>query len=102
MGDEHSGNGQVAQQLIELAAQALAQLRIKGSQGLVEQQYPRLWGQGAGQGNPLALAAGQLVNGAAAMILQADQLEQFGAASIALRPCHTADLQAVDDVAGHI
>ena len=50
---------------VELAAQLPAGLEagagVEGGQGLVEQQQPGLGGQRPGQGDPLGLAAGQLL-----------------------------------------
>lgn len=55
MSHENRGDAQPAQELIQLAAQALAQLRVQCGQRLVEQQHPRARSQCTGQRNPLTL-----------------------------------------------
>lgn len=102
VGDKYRGDTEAAQQFIQLAAQALAQLRIQGRQRFIQQQHFRARRQGTGQGHPLTLATGQFVDAALAMLLQAHQFQQFLAALVALQSCHAANLQAVDDIAGHI
>ncbi|MNE99838.1 hypothetical protein D3C80_1985710 [compost metagenome] len=62
--------------LTQPAAQVAADAGVQGAEGLVQQQQTGFDGQGAGQGDALALAAGQLAGIAAAVTLQLDQAQQ--------------------------
>ena len=59
---------------LELNLHGLAQLEVKGAQGLVEQQHVGLVGQGPGNGNALLLSAGQ---GRDAALFKADQIDKL-------------------------
>ena len=65
-------------------------------QGLVQQENPGFHHQGAGQGHPLLLAAGELVDALAQVLPQAQQVDEL----IHLLPGGDAGLvpQAVGDV----
>ena len=59
VGDQQRRGVCPAQDVAELAGQVLAQRRVEGAERLVEQQQPRLDGQGPGEGDALPLAAGE-------------------------------------------
>ena len=61
-------------QRLELDLQGAAQLGVEGAQGLVEQQDGRVEHQGAGQGHPLLLTAGQLTR---PPLLVPEELDEF-------------------------
>ena len=63
-----------------------AQRQIERAQRLVQQQHLRLDGDGAGQRHALALAAGKLVDAAAAEALEPDQPQHLVGAAVALAP----------------
>ena len=77
MGDEQEGDADLLLQLGQFGAHRLAQLGVEGRQRLVQQQHARPLDQGAGQGHPLALAAGELVGLARAEALELDQRQSL-------------------------
>ena len=60
VGDDDGGDAQSLLQLAKFDLHRFTQIGIQRRQGLVEQEYVRLERQGAGDGDPLALAAGKL------------------------------------------
>ena len=77
MGHENAGDVQRIVQLAQPAPQFLANLGVQRAEWLIEQQYARLDRQGAGQGDPLPLAAGQLRGIAPGERRQLDQVQEF-------------------------
>jgi hypothetical protein len=65
VGDEDSGDPQLALDLPDGAPQLQTHLGVEGAEGLVEQQYLGLVGQRPRDGDPLLLAAGELARHAA-------------------------------------
>ena len=61
VGDVHEGDAHLAVQRGQLALERLAQLGVERAERFVEQQHPRLQDERAGEGDPLLLAARQLV-----------------------------------------
>ena len=61
MGDDHEGDADGMLQAHQLELHGLAQLGVERRERLVEQQDLGPLDQGAGQGDPLALTAGQLI-----------------------------------------
>ena len=98
MGDHDGGDAELVLELLDLVAQADAHLGVQGAQRLVQQQQSRRCGQGAGQGDALLLAAGQLGGVLGALVRHADQLQQLVDAGGDVRLGHLAVLQAVGDV----
>ena len=99
--DEDEGDADLALQLLELDLHLLSQLEVEGAEGLVEQQGLRLDDGRAGEGDALALAAGELRRPAIRERLEAHAGERL---ECALRTCllrHPADAQAVGDVLDH-
>ena len=78
-----------------------ADLDVEGAEGLVEQEHRRLVDQGAGEGDPLLLAARELMGVAVAEAAEADAVEQLLAPAGALGRRHFADLQWELDVLAH-
>ena len=73
------GLAHLALQPEELALQPLAHDRVDGAERLVHQQHRRVGRQRAGDADPLALAAGELVRVAlgVARRVETDQVEQL-------------------------
>ena len=78
MGDDHPAGAATGEDAGELSAQAQAHLDVQVGEGLIQQHQGAARGQGAGQGQPLALTAGEFVGIAALEALQAEQLQQPG------------------------
>ena len=98
VGDEECGDAEALLQVADLLAQALAEVLVEAGEGLVEQQNLRLEDEGAGEGDALLLAAGELVGHALAVAGEAD-LGEGGvdaAGDLVLR--EPAELQAEGDV----
>src|SRR5690606_15612831 len=70
------------------AAQIFAHLGIQSTERFVEEQHLRLGSEGAGQGDPLTLPAGQFARVAFSQTIELNQLEQL------------ADARIVDVIAG--
>ena len=77
---------------------SLAQLEVERTERLVEQQHLGPVDQRAGQGDPLALAAGELVRPALGVPLEPDGGERLLGALAALGLADLLDPQAVLDV----
>ena len=77
-----------------------ADLGVHGAEGLIEQEHARFGGQGAGDGDALALAAGELVGVAAVQALQAEEAEQLRHARPDVGRFPFLDLQPEGDVVG--
>ena len=75
-----------AQDVDDVGAQPRAQVGVEAGERLVEQHQPRLRRQGPGQGDALALTAGQLVRVAVAVASEADDAEPVVAPLGARRP----------------
>ena len=77
VGDEDAGDVNLVVQPAQPLAQLLAHLRVERAERLVEQQHLRRGGQRAGQGDALALAAGELRRHLVAEALELDQAQQL-------------------------
>ena len=77
VGDDYGGDVHFIVEVAQPGPQLLAHLGVEGAEGLIEQQHPRLDGQGAGQGHPLALAAGKLGGIATAISPELDEVKQL-------------------------
>ncbi len=98
MGDEEEGDADVALDRLELHLHLLAQLEVEGAERLVEEEHARPVDQGAGEGDPLALAARELAGAAAAEVTEAHLLERVHGPLATLGPADLLDPQAVLDV----
>ena len=75
VGHVDEGDAQLLLHALQLHLHLLAELQVEGAQGLVEEQNLGLVHQGSGDGHPLLLAAGELVDPALAVALQVHQLQ---------------------------
>ena len=79
MGDQDGGDAGVVEHLAHRPAGGHAQAGVQGGERLVQQHQLRLAGEGAGQGHPLLLPAGELVRAPLGHGgVQGDHLQQFG------------------------
>ena len=62
----------------------MGRVGVKGTRRFVAEQHLRVGRQGAGNGNALFLAAGQLGRVGVGLVRQADQLQQFAGAGLCL------------------
>src|SRR5215831_2355811 len=67
VGDVDRGDPDFALQLLELELHAVTELLVEGAQRLVEEEHGGARDEGAGQGHPLLLAAGELAGIAGAV-----------------------------------
>ena len=93
----HRRDRERAQQPVDVDAQLLAQLRIKGRERLIEQQDARPHRERASERHALALAAGKLVDPPIAEALELDEREEL---VDLLRRQLAADTQTIADVLG--
>jgi hypothetical protein len=93
VGDEEDGEAAVAPQRLELVVQQVAGHGVEGAERLVHEQHVGVLGEGAGQGDPLAHAAGQLVGPLAPEGLEVDGAEQRLHPRLALGPGHATELE---------
>ncbi len=85
-----------------LGPQVCPQRRVERGEGLVEEHHLGVAGQGPGDGDPLLLAARQLVGVALAQVVHADEREQLGDPRRPVGPCRgAAAWQREADVVGH-
>src|SRR5690606_10257213 len=77
VGDEDEGEFQLLVQALDLLLEALPELAVERAERLVEQQYGGREDHGPGQGDPLLLAARQLVGAAAAHAREVDQPQRL-------------------------
>ena len=96
MGDDDGGQVVLPGDGLDPALDGFLDDSVQGGQGLVQQENPGFHHQGAGQGHPLLLAAGELVDALAQVLPQAQQVDEL----IHLLPGGDAGLvpQAVGDV----
>ncbi len=85
--DEDRGEAELVVDLPERAAKLAADLRVERSERLVEEEDARIAGEGSGERDALALAAGKLARVALAEALQLNEFEQLidAAGDVALR-----------------
>src|SRR5215471_14556453 len=95
VGDVDEADPDLALDPLELEMHLLAQLGVQRAERLVEQEHLRLVDDGAGQRDPLPLAAGQLDRLAVAEPGQADHAERGLGPSPALSLGHPGDPQPV-------
>ena len=77
MGDEQRAGARRAQDRGDLLAQRLAQAGVEGGERLVEQDHLGVGRQRAGERDPLALAAGELVRVGLGAAAQPDEVERL-------------------------
>lgn len=104
VGDEDEGHAQLAVHAGDLLLQAVAQLFVQSAERLVEQQGTGLVDDGAGQGDPLLLASGELPGQPIGPLGEAHQVQRFVHPRGDLRLGELALLEGVADVLpdGHV
>ena len=98
VGDVDEGDADLALDLAQFGAHVLAELEVERRERLVEQQHGRLDREGAGDRDPLALAAGQLGRFFVALAGERDELEQLIRALAAFALGDAATFEAEADV----
>lgn len=73
----HEGDADLGLDAFELQLHLTAQFQVEGAERLVEQQYLRVVDQGAGHGDPLLLAAGELVRLLAGLLAELDEFQHL-------------------------
>ena len=98
VGHIDEGDAQLLLHPLQLDLHPLAQLQIQGPQGFVQEQYLGPVHQGPGNGHPLLLAAGQLLDPALFIALEVHQLQHLLYPLLDLRLGELLDLEAEGDV----
>ena len=102
VGDEQGGDVEVVVEMHEPLAQFLPDLGVHGAEGFVEQEHGGLGGEGAGNGDALALAARQLMREPLFQPGEAKELHEFGRAGFDVRAFPFLDFEAERDVLEHV
>ena len=102
MRDEDRREPEVFLEFHQPFAEVLADLRIDGAEGFVEQQHAGLGRQGTRDGHPLALAAGELVGKPPLQPAQIQQLEELRHTRRNVEPPPAFDAQSEGDVLEHV
>ena len=98
MRDIDEGDAQLLLQALELDLHLTAQLEVERAERLIEQQQLRLEREGAGDGDALALAAGELAGHAPRVLAHLHELKHLAHALVDGAFIHAAQAQAVGDV----
>src|SRR6266508_1920831 len=93
VGDEDHGQAGGLPELLELVVEQVAGDRVQRTERLVHEQHVGLLGQGAGERDPLAHAAGQLVGALGGELGQPDLGQQPGCCLVPLGPGHAPQPQ---------
>ncbi|CAM5743620.1 hypothetical protein SHIRM173S_05177 [Streptomyces hirsutus] len=96
MRDVHEGDADLGLDAFELQLHLTAQFQVEGAERLVEQQYLRVVDQGAGHGDPLLLAAGELVRLLVGLLAELDEFQHL--AHLLLHAPDAAPAQTEGDV----
>lgn len=75
MRDVHEGDADLGLDALELQLHLAAQLEVEGAEGLVEEEHLGMVDQGAGHGDTLLLAAGELVRLLAGLLAELDEVQ---------------------------
>ena len=102
MSNVDEGYAQFLVHLLEFYLHVLAHLAVEGGEGLVEQQHLGLVHQGARDGHPLLLAAGQGVHVAVFVVRHSHHLEHLAHAAVDLVGGNLLQLEAEGDVVVHV
>ena len=98
MGDDDEGNSHGVLEALQLDLHLPAQLLVERGERLVQQQHPRALHQGAGERDPLALAAGELVGAPAFQPVELDHGEGVPGPLFERGAANAVHAQAVGDV----
>ncbi len=101
MGHQDGRDAQFALHLADGSPQLFANLGVEGAERFVQQQNFRLVRQGAGDGNALLLASGQLRRQAIIHAFQRHEAQQLLAALATSSGSHAANTQGEFDVFRH-
>ena len=77
VGDDDGGQVVLPGDGLDAVLNGLLDNPVQGGQGLVQQEDPGLHHQGAGQGHPLLLTAGELVDALVQVLPQAQQVNEL-------------------------
>ena len=102
VGDVDEGDAGGALDPLQLVLHILAQAQVKSRQRLVQQQYLGLVHQGTGDSDALLLTAGEVVDAAVLVALQADDLQHLMDPAVDLVLGQLRHLQAEGDIIIHI
>ncbi len=102
VGDEDEGYADAVLEALELDLHRPAELGIQGGEGFVEEEDFRSADQGAGEGDALLLAAGELGRFACFKTREGDEVDGFGDAAGAFGFGDLLHLKAEGDVVGDI
>lgn len=76
VGDEEGGEADLVVELAEPEAEFFADFGVEGAEGLVEEEDFGVDGEGAGEGDALALSAGEFVGEAIGEAWELDEIEE--------------------------
>ena len=99
--DKHGCHMHLFVELPQPGSQFLSHFGVKGTEGLIEQQHARLYGEGTCQGNALTLATGKLRRISLAEALQSHEVQQFIDSFTYLRFWGIADSHAKCNIFKH-
>ena len=102
VGHVDEGDAQLLLHALEFHLHLLAKLKVQGAQRLVQKQHLGLVHQGPGDGHPLLLAAGKLIDPALAVALQVHELQHGFHLPLDLGLGGLLDAQTEGDVVEHI
>ena len=102
VGHVDEGDAQLLLHALQLHLHLLAELQVESAQGLVEEQHLGLVHESPGDGHPLLLTAGELVDPALAVTLQVDELQHGLHLLLDLVLGGLLDAQAEGDVVEHV
>jgi hypothetical protein len=98
---EDEGDAELALELLQLDLHLLAELEVEGAEGLVEQQDLGTDDHRAGEGDALALPAGELGRSTVGDVVEAHGREGLAGAAATLGLADPAHAQPVRDVLEH-
>ena len=98
VGDDHHGDAQLLVDVLDQGQDGMSGVGVQRTGGLVAQQHLGVGGQGAGNGNALLLAAGQLGGVGVCLVGQAHHLQQLFGALFGVGLFHTGQLHGKTDV----
>ena len=101
VGDHDEGDPRLALDLLELHHHLLAQVVVERPERLVEEEHGGLADEGAGEGDPLLLAAAQVARSARRELGKAHHLEHLPGPARPLLRVHPLHLEAELDVLEH-
>jgi hypothetical protein len=101
MGDVDEGDADTALDLLQLDLHLLAQLQVKRTERLVEEEHPRPIDEGTSQGHSLALPARELRGSSLLVPIEPDHVHRLGGPGGALRGGRLPHHQAVRHVLPH-